>query len=194
MKKLTFFLLLLGSVPLIWNCNPKPSSDSNSKPDSVLALNPQRKVISIADFALQSKLQNADPKKLDANWLKEVYMLREMDLNMHSQLDQNCSSQGYFLAMSCCSCGSGCCNACDTTYSFVASAQVQRISVITSDEKKLAFKPVSVGSLQVFDPTAKIPDGEYILEIETLLQPPKVRIPIVVQDKKMNLAKIGAGH
>src|SRR5437899_5469500 len=117
MKKLTFFLLLLGSAYLIWNCNQKPNSNSNS--DSVVALKPQRKVISIADFALQSKLQNADSKKLDAMWLHEVHMLREMDFNMHSQLDQNCSSQGYFLSLSCCSCGSGCCNACDTTQSFI---------------------------------------------------------------------------
>jgi hypothetical protein len=152
-------------------------------------LKPPRKVISIADFALQSILHNADHKKPDTSWLHDSKMLREMDLKMRNQLDQN-GEKMYSLSLPCCPCGTGCCNGCDSTMMFLAPTNVHGIT-LASPEKKISFKASSVGGdLQVFDPSSKIPDGEYILEIETLLQPPKMKIKVVVQDKKMNLPKV----
>jgi len=194
MKKLTFFLLLLGGMLMVWNCNQKPSSNPSPNSEPLLAIKPPQKVISIADLVLQSKLQSVDPKKMDPTWLRDVYTLREMDHNMQSQLDQNQYSKEYVRSSTCCPCGSGCCGSCDTIMMFMSNKHVHGISIVASPEKKISFKATKVGDLNVFEPTTKIPDGKYILEIETLLNPPKFSIPIEVLNKKMNLAKSGSNQ
>src|SRR5258708_5343792 len=169
MKKLTFFLLLLGGMLMVWNCNQKPNSNS----DLHLTLKPPLKVISIADLALEAMLQSANPKKLDSAWFGKVHHLREMDRFLRGQLE-SCSQPTYLLTtMSCCACGTGCCKACDTLSNkfFAGSQQVRGISLVSESVEKTSvqFKATSVDSLKVFNLTTKIPDGRYMLKIETSL-------------------------
>ncbi len=192
MKKLTFFFLLLGGMPLIWNCNQKPNADSNEKLSSNSKPCTKKSVISIADFAIQSMLQNANPKGVDEKWLKGISALREMDRKLHIQLDTSCCQPlKYMMVMSCCSCGSGCtCKPCDTTAnkSFMSSKQVLGISIISASTKKtITLNSMDVGDLKMFD-VPRLANDKYTLEFQT--SDPnlsKVIIPILVDSPKMIL-------
>jgi len=158
---------------MVWNCNQKPNSNS----DLHLTLKPPLKVISIADLALEAMLQSANPKKLDSAWFGKVHHLREMDRFLRGQLE-SCSQPTYLLTtMSCCACGTGCCKACDTLSNkfFAGSQQVRGISLVSESVEK------------VFNLTTKIPDGRYMLKIETSLPIRNICFLVMVQGKQMIL-------
>jgi anti-sigma28 factor (negative regulator of flagellin synthesis) len=179
MKKLILYISVLGSFAAIWSCADKKG-------------NAQARVISIADLALEAKLQNANSKMMDSAWLAEVRLLREMDRTVHNFAASSSQPTGYqLMSLSCCACGTGCCNVCDTlsNRAYMSSLQVQGISLTSqsAEMKSMSFVPTTVDNLKVFDLNSKIPDGKYLLTIETSLPLKKISFPIMVQGKELTL-------
>lgn len=184
MKKLMLFVLLLSSGLMILSCTPKK-------------ITAPRKVISLADFALQGKIQSAHHRMLDSAWLSEVSMLREMDAQVRKQIDKSEPPQYQIMAMTCCRCGDGCCGPCDTTamsaskssLALLATNEVTSVSLKSSaSEKPTVLSGEAVGDLKLFQLESSIPNGQYILEFEKAGYPP-IKVPMTVEDKKILLKR-----
>jgi hypothetical protein len=178
MKKITMYLFIVGSIFATWRCTaPRPKDQPT-------------KLLSLGNLGVESMLHNVSSRSMDSTWLSNIRQLKEMDRMAGKNLESSPQSSNYkIVTMSCCSCGGGCCKACDTLRMMLATPTVLRISMTSESPEKTSvrFESKSVDNVKLFDVNTNVPDGKYLLNIEMLPPQHSFSVPMTVEGRRFTL-------
>ena len=176
MKRKILIHTIIVCLMVLWSCET-----SNRNPDK------SNKVVSVADLAIQSKLENVDPGgAVDSTWVQTLVALHNIDQRVCILAAESEAQVSEFVGgevrgqgnrpgsvrimNSCCPCNGACCGCVD--YDFAASSDDVVGLTLTSESNadkpiKAKREPLADGKISAFKfEASQVPDGTYTMTIQ----------------------------